>query len=191
MIAKNTVEQQIGLKRTAFMSKKKTIITSSNLLLIEANKEHATFINQLVNCPTWIQHIGDRNVHSDKDAQVFIEDRLISSYVKFDFGLWVVIHRKKNEPIGLCGFVKRDYLEHPDIGFALLPKFAGKGFGKEAAIATLQYGIEQLKLTTILGITSPTNIISQRLLLSLGLHNMGIIVPPEANEELTLFGLDI
>jgi RimJ/RimL family protein N-acetyltransferase len=73
----------------------------------------------------------------------------------------------------------------------LLPEYAGKGFGKEAALATLHFGIEHLKMTIIFGITSPNNSISQKLLVSLGLKNRGIIVPPNEQEELLLFCLDV
>jgi len=37
----------------------------------------------------------------------------------------------------MCGIIKRDYLEHPDIGFAFLPEFTGKGFAFEIADATM------------------------------------------------------
>jgi hypothetical protein len=38
------------------------------------------------------------------------------------------------------GLLKRNTLEDVDLGLAFLPEFEGKGFGFEAAAATLGYG---------------------------------------------------
>lgn len=166
------------------------ITQTKNLILREAQPTDATFIKQLVNTQTWLEHIGDRNVHSIHDAEQFIKERLVASYKSNGYGLFVVCLREQQTAIGLCGFVKRDYLEHPDIGFALLPNYAGHGYGKEAGIATMKYGLEQLKFKVILGITSQENPISQGLLTRLGLKNVGLITPPEEKEKLVLFKFD-
>jgi len=165
------------------------ITQSKRLLFRECTAADATFIRKLVNTPTWLEHIGDRNVHSDAAAVTFINDRLIKSYTTNGYGLWVVQLKSKDKLIGLFGFVKRDYLEHADIGFALLPEYAGMGYGKEAGIATMAYGVNQLKFKTIYGITSLTNSISQGLLKTLGLQELEVIVAPNEKEELMLFKL--
>ncbi|MEP2935219.1 MAG: GNAT family N-acetyltransferase [Gilvibacter sp.] len=167
------------------------IIQTQNLYLREAHSKDAAFILQLVNTPTWLQHIGDRNVHSIEEAQEFIQSRLVHSYKTHGYGLYVVLLKDHQIPIGLFGFVKRDYLDHPDIGFALLPNYTGQGYGKEAANASMEYGVNQLGFPVVLGITSQENIVSQRLLARLGLQNVGLITPPEESKPLVLFKLDV
>ena len=73
-------------------------------------------------------------------------------------------------PIGTCGLVKREELEHPDIGFAFLEKYRGQGFGYEAAVAILDYAKRTLCFSRIHGLTSKTNQVSIRLLEKLGLR---------------------
>jgi RimJ/RimL family protein N-acetyltransferase len=42
-------------------------------------------------------------------------------------------------PIGICGLVKRNYLDDIDLGYALLPRYWGQGYAYEAAKAVLDY----------------------------------------------------
>lgn len=92
-----------------------------------------------------------------------------------------------NTPIGICGFVQRDYLEFPDIGFAILPQFEGKGYTYEASLALMEFGKNELKFKTILGITDEENLASQHLLLKLGLKRVKTFFPPNSDNELILF----
>jgi RimJ/RimL family protein N-acetyltransferase len=72
-------------------------------------------------------------------------------------------------PIGMCGIIRRDSLEYPDIGFAILPDHYGKGYGYEIADATLLFAKEKLMLPSICAITLPDNIPSIRLIEKLGM----------------------
>ena len=70
--------------------------------------------------------------------------------------------------IGICGLLKRDYLDDIDIGFAFLPRFRGKGYAVEAASAVIDYGKQSLALSRIVAITQPNNVKSIKLLNKLG-----------------------
>jgi RimJ/RimL family protein N-acetyltransferase len=87
----------------------------------------------------------------------------------------------------MCGLIKRDYLPQPDIGFAFLPAFTGKGYAFEAATATIAYAKEILHLPTILAITLPTNLKSIHLLNKIGLQFSNMVTEPGAQGELMLF----
>ncbi len=91
-------------------------------------------------------------------------------------------------PIGLCGFVKRETLPDPDIGFALLPEFEKKGYGYEAADAAMLYGKEKLGLSRVLAITTSDNESSARLLKRIGLSFEREV--RIAGESLRLFSAD-
>lgn len=95
--------------------------------------------------------------------------------------------KESHTPIGLCGFLKRDYLDAEDIGFALLPEYERKGYTYEAASAVLNYGENQLGLTKVYAITSKDNIASQKLLKKLGLSFKSHINEPSTNEELSFY----
>ena len=86
-------------------------------------------------------------------------------------------------------FIQRDYLEHPDIGFAFLPQFSGNGYAFEATKTVLEALIEQENLSHILATTIPENVRSILLLKKIGLDfEREILV---AEETLHVYGASI
>ena len=146
----------------------------------------AEFIFELLNTPKFIQYIGDRGVRSADEASDFIEDRYRQSYRDHGYGLYAIELKTDNTAVGLCGFVRRESLEGPDLGFAFLPEYEGRGYGYESADAMMAFGREKLGFTDIRAITSLDNEASVHLLEKLGFSFTGLIDSPE-NEKLRLF----
>jgi RimJ/RimL family protein N-acetyltransferase len=146
------------------------ILETERLIVEEAILSDADFFLELLNSPNWIKFIGDRNINSLEDATNYVQESLIDKYKKNGFGFYKLSLKSTNEPIGAVGFLKRDTLEFPDIGYAILPKHENKGYVSEAAKAVFEYGKNELKLKTILGITTEENLASQKILLKIGLH---------------------
>ena len=144
---------------------------------------------ELVNTPGWLQYIGDRGVKSLDEAKKYINERLISSYQTLGFGLMVITLLESNNPIGLCGLLKRKYLEYPDLGFAVLPDFEGEGYVTEASLMVLNYAFTDLGLEQIHGITKEQNKRSKKLLLRLGFQFDGKIKPESESDELLLYSI--
>ena len=144
------------------------VIETPRLDLRQLVREDAPFILELVNEPSWLRFIGDRNVHSLEDAVGYIEKGPLESYAKNGFGLYLVVDRESGASAGLCGLIRRDVLPHVDIGFAFSPRFWGRGLAFEAASAVLAYGRDVLGLSPILAIVNPDNEKSIALLEKLG-----------------------
>src|SRR5947199_5066293 len=100
-----------------------TNLTTERLSLNALAIEDTDFIQELVNTQGWLQFIGDRNVHSKEDAINYINKINSSPNIQYR----VVRLTELQTPIGIISFIKRDYLEHFDIGFAFLPQYNGKG----------------------------------------------------------------
>ncbi|WP_350290108.1 GNAT family N-acetyltransferase [uncultured Croceitalea sp.] len=145
------------------------LLSTERLVVTEVSLKDDTFILELVNSPNWIAFIGDRGIRTLEDAQKYIRESLRNSYQKYGFGLYKMSLKSNNAPIGICGFLKRDYLDYPDIGFATLPAYEGKGYTYEVAKATMIYGANNLNLKSILAITTEANTKSKNLLTKLGL----------------------
>ncbi len=145
------------------------IIETQRLQIQEVNLEDGSFIFDLLNSPGWIEFIGNRGIDTIADAEAYIQNPLIEGYQKDGFGLYKMVLKESEKPIGMCGLIDRSDLPHVDIGFAILPEYQGKGYTFEAAKATMEYGASTLGLEVIWGITGPSNIKSQRLLEKLGL----------------------
>ncbi|HAK10826.1 MAG TPA: GNAT family N-acetyltransferase, partial [Chitinophagaceae bacterium] len=75
-----------------------------------------------------------------------------------------------NTPIGVISFLKRDYLEFFDIGFAFLPEYHGKGYAQEASEAVLKQVMQTPEHHTVQATTLPENEKSIKLLQQLGFH---------------------
>lgn len=165
----------------------KKIVETERLILVEAEIKDFQFFKKLLNSPNWIKFIGDRGVKTDKQAKEYIKSSLIASYKNNGYGLFKMCLKNSLEPIGICGLVKRDYLNDPDIGFAILPEHEGKGYTYEASMAVMAYGKEKLKLPRILAITTNENIGSQKLIRKIGLLENGTIKPKVNEKEYLLF----
>ena len=163
------------------------IFETSRTILREVTTDDAEFILDLLNQPSFIRYIGDRNVRTIGEAREYIESRFMESYRKLGFGMWAVESKETSEPIGICGFVKRDGLPDADIGFAFLPQFEKKGYAFESAAAALEYGKSTLKITCVLAITSKDNDSSGKLLGKLDFKFDRLILLPGGSEELNLF----
>jgi RimJ/RimL family protein N-acetyltransferase len=163
------------------------ILETERLVLRHLTADDAAFILELLNEPAFLENIGDRGARTLTDARRYITRGPVASYCKFGFGLYLVELKDSGAPIGICGLLKRDWLEHVDIGFAFLQKFWSQGYARESAAAVLHYGWTTLRLKRIVAITKPGNQASITLLEKLGLHFEKIIGQPDHGGENNLF----
>ncbi|SHF99499.1 GNAT family N-acetyltransferase [Pedobacter caeni] len=142
-----------------------TGIQTDRLFITEVNLADAGFILELLNTEGWKQFIGDRNVNNTEEATAYIQKILDNP----SFSYAVVRIKEEGTPIGMVSMIKRDYLDHHDIGFAFLPAYNGKGYAFEAASAVLNHPSTLAAHTRILATALRTNNNSVRLLERLGL----------------------
>lgn len=146
------------------------ILETERLVLREFDADDAPFVLELLNSRGFVEGIADRGVRTIEAAQAYIEERIVGGYRQHGFGMWAVLVKGEAEPVGMAGLVKRDVLEHPDVGYAFLERAWGRGYAQEAAAGVLRYARETLGLSTILAITNPDNRASQRVLEKVGLR---------------------
>lgn len=152
--------------------------------------DDAPFILELLNEPAFLQNIGDRGVRTIADAGLYIRNGPIASYEKFGFGLYLVELKDGLTPVGICGLLKRDFLEDADIGFAFLQRFWSNGYAYESALAVMDYGYRVLGLKRILAVTAPHNQGSMRVLEKIGLRFEKFVSMPGVEEPSRLFSSD-
>lgn len=167
----------------------KEILETKRLILRQFTLEDAPFILELLNTPTWLQFIGDRNVHSIEDAENYLLNGSLKSYAENGFGFYAVVAKENAKTIGMCGLIKRDTLPDIDIGFAFLPNLISKGFGFEIASATLDYALNVLKIERIIAIVNPDNEKSIGLIKKIGMQFEEMIKFGDDGKELMLFGI--
>jgi RimJ/RimL family protein N-acetyltransferase len=146
------------------------------------------FVFELLNTPAWKEFIGDRHIHTLIDAANYIQNGPASIYEQYGFGPWVAELKVTGQPIGMCGLFKRDYLDRPDLGFAFLPGYEGRGLAYEASTASLSHIKVNYTFDLLYAITTDSNLRSRRLLERCGFVDSGTVVSTEG-EKLLLYSI--
>jgi RimJ/RimL family protein N-acetyltransferase len=165
----------------------KTVFETERLVLRQVIPTDDEFLFALMNEPAFHQNIGDRGIRTLADARAYIEKRFTSRYAELGYGLYLVELKDERTAVGISGFVKRDFLPHPDIGFAFLRKFWDRGYAFESSAAVMKHGTTVLGFERVYGLTAPTNTGSIRLLEKLGLHFEKRFRMPEHQQDSLLF----
>jgi RimJ/RimL family protein N-acetyltransferase len=133
------------------------------------------YVLRQLNERSFIESIADKQVRNFEDAENYLKNGPLKSYQEVGFGLNIVLLKDSYIPIGMCGLIKREVLVHPDLGYAFLPEFWGKGYAIEASEKVLKQGVHSQQLDVVLGITRPTNQESNKLLVRLGFALKGTV----------------
>lgn len=152
---------------------------TDRLAFAELTVADAPFLVRLLNDPSFVANIRDSGVRTDADACGYVANGPAASYAAHGFGLWRVDDRATGDPIGMCGVLKRDGLDDPDLGFAVLGEAQGRGYATEAGRATLGHARSALGLERIVAIVAPHNSGSARVLEKLGFRDEGTITLAE------------
>lgn len=142
------------------------------------------------NDPAFMRNVADRGIRTLEQASEAMASGPLKLYENFGYGPFRVALRETDEAIGLCGLFKRDNLDAPDIGFALLPDHCGKGLAYEAAAAVTAHARDELRLPRMTAIVSANNAASIGLIEKLGLKFDGMILMPGEEEEICLYAID-
>ena|ERR1700733_8756883 len=165
------------------------VLQTARLSLRHFGRADAPFIFELLNEPSWLQHIGDKGIKTLSDAERYIQDGPVTMYARLGFGLYLVELTESSESVGMCGLIKRDTLEDVDLGFALLSRFQGNGYAYESAAAVMSYATTRLGLDRIVAITSPNNQTSGKLLRKLGFTLERSITATGGGQDLMLYSI--
>lgn len=151
------------------------VLTTERLSLRLLTFDDAAFLVGLLNQPSFLRFIGDRDVRTEADARRYLTDGPLDSYARHGFGLYLVELKQGQTPIGICGLLKRETLADVDLGFAFLPEYWSRGYAVESTRAVMTHGRSDLGLARIVAITSPDNFPSQAVLKKLGFQFESVI----------------
>ncbi len=167
----------------------KIIGETERLLISTVSLHDDAFILELLNTKTWLDYIGDRKVNDIDAALRYIESKFIAIYKTHGFGIYKVSLKSTKEDIGIAGFVQRDYLNHPDLGFALLPRFEKQGYCFEACVKLCQIAKKRFGWTSLLALTNENNLACIRLLHKLKFKKINKTFAEQTSEQLLILEL--
>jgi ribosomal-protein-alanine N-acetyltransferase len=101
---------------------------------------------------------------------------------QYKFGWWALDYRKTKVLLGWCGLGIIDETGEVEVLYLLKKSYWGMGLATEAAQFSIDYAFRELDLDSVIGLTHPDNIASQKVLQNAGLT---------FNEEAQYFGMDL
>lgn len=141
----------------------------SQLSLRQFTLGDARFVIELLNSKGWLTYIGDKQVRQLSEAKDYIINGPLKAYEHPVLGLKVISYslndREPKIPVGVCGLLKRDYLDFPDIGYALLPEYEGRGFVHWAINQVIDDLLIRKSIPILYAITKPENERSRKVLI--------------------------
>jgi RimJ/RimL family protein N-acetyltransferase len=161
-----------------------TILSTERLHLREMEPRDAAFLHALLTDADFLANIGHRGVDTIEDAQRVIGERFRAGYAANGWGMWVV--EADDVAVGMAGLVKRDGLDHVDVGYAFLPLARGRGYAYEASRGVLDWA-ERQGIAPVVAIVSPGNAASVRVLDKLGMVAERLIRLPGAGDDVMLY----
>jgi RimJ/RimL family protein N-acetyltransferase len=150
----------------------------------------APFLVRLLNEPAFLRHIGDKGVRTLDDARHYLAHGPMDCHVRHGFGLDCV-ELPCGTPIGICGLVKRASLEIPDLGYAFLSEYWGRGYAAEAVNLVLRDARDRLGLRRVAAVVAPGNARSIRLLERAGFVSGGLVRLVPDGPEIRLFNVEL
>ena len=145
----------------------KEILKTERLLLRELTPDDAENLYKLNLNPNVIKYTGNSAFKDIDETREFLEN--YPDYKLNGFGRWAVIEKSNNQFLGWCGLKYDQNLDETDIGFRFFEEHWNKGFATESAKACLDYGFENLNLTSIIGRAMVENVASIKVLEKIGL----------------------
>ena len=166
-------------------------LETTRLRLRQITLDDADLMLAIWNDPAFVRNVGDRGVRTLDEARAELRSGALKLFADHGHGPYAMVLKSDGTRIGICGLFRRDNLEHPDIGFAALPDYCGKGYTGEAAQAVVDYARDDLGIDVLTAIVSRDNTPSVGLIEKLGLAFSGMITMPGDDEEICLYSMTL
>lgn len=162
-------------------------LETDRLILRRLTEDDADLMLAIWNDPAFVRNVGDRGIRSVGQARKALQAGALTLYADHGYGPYAMVLRSDGIRAGICGLFRRDNLDHPDIGFAVLPAYVGRGLAGEAAAAVVEHARAELQLPELAAIVSPDNAPSIGLIEKLGLTFERMLRMPGEDREICLY----
>jgi len=79
-----------------------------------------------------------------------------------DFWVWAIVRKSDEQFVGTCAIAPNE--GRPEIGYRLLRRFFGLGYGGEICLGLIEYGIHERSLSEIVAYADVRNVASTKIL---------------------------
>ena len=107
----------------------------------------------------------------DEAASAQYLERNLHHWAEHGFGLWVLRDRPSRTVIGraVLRHLRVEGEDEIEVGYGFMPDYWGRGLATEITLACLQMARDRLRLESVVAITLPSNVASQRVMQKAGL----------------------
>ena len=144
-------------------------LQTSRLIIRSFTDKDVPAYAEIVADPEVTRYLGNGSPHSLSEATEYVRD-VIRRDQATGISRYGVELKEEGNLIGFCGY--KEIGSYTDFGWRYSRKAWGQGYGTEAALAVLDYGINTLGLTNILAKSYKENIGSLRIIKKLGFPTM-------------------
>ena len=96
-------------------------------------------------------------------------DVILRHWDEHGFGIWALDHKMDGRLIGWCGLQMLEKTPEVEVAYLLARAYWNQGLATEAARASIEYGLNELRLDRIVAIARPENVGSYRVMEKVGM----------------------
>jgi len=126
----------------------------------------------------WEFHLNPENIRYYHDAPATFEE--VKEQLEWDLdwyqqnaglGTWAILHKESGKLVGLCSLMPWtvDGIEEVEMAYILAEECRGQGLGTELSRGVIKYGFEKLKLSRIISLIEPENMLSRHVVEKAGM----------------------
>jgi RimJ/RimL family protein N-acetyltransferase len=95
----------------------------------------------------------------------------VKHWADHGFGMWMLREASTSEVIGraILRHLDVEGVDEIEVGYGFMPEYWGRGLATEIAQACVRIGFDRLGLSSLVAITTPANLASQRVMTKAGL----------------------
>jgi len=109
-------------------------------------------------------------VRDEAGTRAYLEMN-VKHWADHGFGMWMLRDSASSALIGraILRHLDVEGVDEVEVGYGFMPEYWGRGLATEIAQACIRIGFDQLRLQTLVAITTPANLASQRVMQKAGL----------------------
>ncbi len=153
---------------------RRTLLGTERLVLRRYDLDDLDRLDRLNSNTEVMRYIGDGSLRTREQTRAGIV-RTQRIYDMFPgLGFWIAEEKPKRNFVGVFALVYIPKTVEVEVGYRLTKSAWGRGLATEGARALVRYGLIELGLDRVVGLTHPDNDASKRVLMKAGLEARGM-----------------